>query len=149
MSDVSADPVIVRQAVAGDLGFIFSTLLRDLRDSDPSALPDDLWFPAHRAYVERLLADQGVTVLVAAAADKPTEILGYILAEPGEVLHWVMVRKGPLREKGLAKRLLTEANCPPGTPAAWATRFSRARLQNPCRSRQIRRRAPVGSTVST
>ena len=142
------DPVVLRQATAGDLGFIFSTWLRDLRDADPSALPDDLWFPAHRAHVERVLADPGVTVLVAAAADDPNEILGYVVAEPEEVLHWVLVRKGDLRGRGLAKRMLTAANCPPGTPAAWATRDSRLRLKNPCRSRQIRRRAARSSTGS-
>lgn len=137
---MSDDPVLIRQAGAGDLGFVYDTWLRDLRDADPSPLPSDLWFPAHRSMIDRLLADPAVTVLVAAAADHPDEILGYVVAESGEVLWWITVRKGPLREKGLAKRLLTEANVQPGTPAAWTTRDARDRLQNPCRSRAIRRR---------
>lgn len=130
---------IIRQATAGDLGYIFSTWLRDLRDADPSPLPDDLWFPAHRSMVERLLADPRNVVLIAAAEDRPQEILGYVVAEPQEVLFWVQIRKGPLREKGLAKMLLQEAQCLPGTPAAWVTPLSRQRLQNPCRSRQVRK----------
>lgn len=143
---MTEDPVMLRQAVPGDLAFVYSTWLRDLRDADPSVLPSDLWFPAHRGYIDRLLADPKVTVLVAAAADRPSEILGYVVAEPGEVLHWVTVRKGPLRGRGLAKRLLTEAKVPPGTPAAWVTPSSRARLQNPCRSRAIRARGASKSS---
>jgi hypothetical protein len=134
------DPVIIRALVPGDLPYVFSTWLRDLRDADPSGLPDDLWFPPHRAFIERRLADRRVVALVAAAADAPTEILGYIVAEPGEVLEWIHVRK-QLRTKGLAKRLLDEAKVPPQTPARWSTPSARSRLQNPCRSRQLRRRS--------
>lgn len=133
------DGVMIRQATAGDLGYIFSTWLRDLRDADPSPLSDDIWFPAHRTFVERLLADPRITVLIAAAADQPQEILGYVVSLPNEVLFWVQVRKGPLREKGVAKLLLTEAKCPPGTSAAWVTMSSRVRLKHPCRSRQVRK----------
>ena len=47
--------------VPGDLAYVFATWLRDLRDADPSGLPDDLWFPPHRAFIERLLADKALT----------------------------------------------------------------------------------------
>lgn len=134
------DPVLIRQVAPGDLPYLFSTWLRDLRDADGGPLPDDLWYPAHRELIERLLASPNVTALVAAASDAPDEILGYVVAEPGEVLWWVTVRR-PLRKNGLAKRLLTEAKVPPGTPAAWQTPDSRERLQNPPRGRRIRRRA--------
>jgi len=132
--------VIFRAYVDADEKYIYSTWLRDLRDADPSPLPDELWFPAHRAMIDGLLADPAVRVVVAAAEDKPGEILGYAVAEPHEVLWWIQVRKDPqLREKGLARAMLQEVNCPPGTPAAWATPSSRDRLRNPCRSRSIRR----------
>jgi len=132
-----SDPVLIRNVAPGDLNFLFATWLRDLRDADASALPDDLWFTAHRAFIERQFADPAVKVLVACAADQPNEILGYVVAEPSEVLQWVFVRKG-LRGQGLAKRLLQEVKAPPGTPAAWSTALGRQRLQNPRRSRQLR-----------
>lgn len=137
---MTTDPVLIRNVSPGDVNFLFATWLRDLRDADASALPDDLWFTAHRAYIERLMADPDIKVLIACAADQPNEILGYVVAKPDEVLQWVFVRKG-LRGQGLAKRLLNEVKCPPGTAAAWMTPSSRTRLQNPRRSRQLRRAA--------
>lgn len=140
------DGVMVRQAGPGDLNYIYSTLLRDLRDADPSGLPDDLWFPPHRAWLDRTLADPSVTCLVAAASDAPREILGYVLGTQGEVLEWVHVRKGALRERGIAKMLLLKADLGPATPTRWTTRLGRARLQNPHRSRQLRRPRPAASS---
>lgn len=140
-----SDPVLIRQLAPGDLAYVFSTWLRDLRDADGGPLDDSEWYPAHRAAIERVLADKNTVALVAAAADKPEEILGYVVAEPNEVLWWVTIRK-PLRERGLAKRLLEAANVPPGTPAAWSTASSRARLKNPPRGRKIRSRQRAEST---
>lgn len=132
------DPIKIRQVVAGDLPYIFSTWLRDLRDADGGPLPDDLFFQAHRTLLERLLADPDVTALVACAADDPNEIWGYVVAEPKETLWWVQTRKAS-RKRGLAKMLLQAADVPPGTPAAWSTPLSRERLLNPPRGRRIRR----------
>lgn len=132
------DPVKIRQVGPGDLPYLFATWLRDLRDADGGPMPDDLFFDAHRALIERLLSDPNVTALVACAADDPNEILGYVVAEPKEVLWWVQTRKA-LRNRGLAKMLLSAAQVPPGTPAAWSTPLSRERLQNPPRGRRIRR----------
>lgn len=132
------DPIKIRQVVAGDLPYVFSTWLRDLRDADGGPLPDDLFFQAHRVLIERLLGDPTVVALVACAADAPNEIWGYVVAEPKETLWWVQTRKAS-RGRGLAKMLLTAAQVPPGTPAAWSTPDSRDRLQNPPRGRRIRR----------
>lgn len=131
--------VLVRNAGPGDLNFIYANLLRDLRDADPSALPDELWFPPHRTWLDRTLADPAVVTLIAAAADNPREILGFVVARPEEVLEWVFVRKGPLRGKGIARLLLSRARCPQTVPARWGTRLGRERLLNPVRSRKLRR----------
>lgn len=144
MSVSVPDGVVLRPAVAGDLSYLFSTWLRDLRDADGSALEDDLWFPAHRTHVERTLADPRVEVHVLAASDNPNEIVGYVVAEPGEALHWLQIRKGPLREKGLAK-LLLEAARVQDAPAVWSTPEGRRRLRNPWRGRKLRRRTARGS----
>lgn len=148
LAPVEIEGVLVRQATAGDLSYLYATFLRDLRDSDPSGLPDALWFPPHRQYLDALLADRATTTLIAAAADKPQEILGYVIATPGE-LAWVHVRKGPLRQKGIAKLLLIKAGVSPSTPTRWSTRLSRQRLPNPFRSRELRRsQGPSPSTAS-
>lgn len=141
------DPIKIRQVVPGDLPYILSTWLRDLRDADGGPLPDDLFFKAHRALIEKVLADPSTVALVACAADEPSEIWGYVVAEPNEVLWWVQTRKA-LRGRGLAKRLLTEARVPPGTAAAWSTPSSRDRLQNPPRGRKIRRRSTAGRSAN-
>lgn len=138
---MSDDTVIFREYAPADEAYLMATWLRDLRDSDPSPLPDDLFFPAMRALITRLLASPQVRCTVAAAADKPSEILGYALAIPQELLLWVHVRK-PLRRRGLAKMLLQEMQCPKGTPAAWSTVLSKLRLQNPPRGRQVRALPP-------
>lgn len=134
------DPVLIREfnpAIRGEENYIKSTWLRDLRDADPSGLPDDLWFPAHRKHIETVLGDPRATVLIAATADDPHEIMGYLVTYP-EYLEWVHVRK-LFREQGLAKRLLLTAQVEPNRPSRWTSPLGRARLTNPCRSRQIRR----------
>jgi hypothetical protein len=130
---------ILRPVVAGDLNFIYHHWLRGLREHDRSALPDDLWFPAHRAAVDRVLADPATVTAVAAASDDHNEILGFAVGRPGEMLHWVHVLT-VFRGKGLplVPALLTEVGCPPGTPAAWQIPSGRT-LRNPPRPRSARR----------
>lgn len=135
-----SDGTRIRQALPGDLNYVFATVLRDMRDADGSALPDDLWYPAHRAYLERTLMDAAVEVHVLCAEDDHNEILGFVIARPAEELLWLHVRKGPLRGRGLAKRLLLAARAE-AAPASWTTPLGRKRLRNPWRGRQLRRRA--------
>lgn len=136
------DPVLLRPMVPSDEHYVTSTMLRELRDADPSGLPDDLWFPAHRAFIERLFRDRSVAIVIASAADNPTEILGYVIAEPGELLEWIHVRK-PLRGKRLAKRLLTAVKSPEtAMPARWTTPAGRAKLATKLVSRKARRERP-------
>lgn len=141
-----SDPVLIRDfnpAVRGEENYIKSTWLRDLRDADPSGLPDDLWFPAHRRHIETVLGDPRATILIAATSDDPHEILGYLVTYP-EYLEWVHVRK-LFREQGLAKRLLQAAHATPEVPSRWTTPLARQRLLNKCRSRQIRSSGPPES----
>lgn len=141
---MSDSAVLVRQFAPGDTAYVFSTWLRDLRDADASGLPDDLWFPAHRALIERFLADAETEMLVASAADQPDEILGYIVARPEELL-WLHVRKGFLREQGLASQLLSSLArpLPDPAPVRWTTPLARTRLRVLFRSRALRRGQPA------
>jgi GNAT superfamily N-acetyltransferase len=141
------EAVLMREFASSDTAYMMSTWLRDLRDADPSPLPDDLYFPAVRALIERLMGDPQVRCTIAAAADEPREILGYVVAIPKELVIWTHVRKG-LRGRGLAKLLLQRADCPPGTPAAWGTALGKIRLRNPPRGRQVRGLPPFTAAKS-
>lgn len=132
------DPFIVRNYAPGDEPYIMSTWLRDLRYTDYSSMPSDIWFDAYRKYIERILQCARVEVAVLAAADEPSEIIGYAVAIPDEVLFWVQIRKGQLRRKGLAKRLLTQVKCSPNIPLAFQTVDSKNYLLNPPRPRLLR-----------
>lgn len=134
------DGTQIRPALPGDLNYLFANTLRDMRDADGTALPDDLWYPAHRAYLEGVLADPAVTCLVLCAEDDRNEILGYVIGRQDEELIWCHIRKGPLRGRGLAKRLMAEARLL-DSPAAWMTAAGRKRLRNPWRGRRLRRRS--------
>lgn len=142
-----SDPVSLRNynpAIKGEEAFLYSTWLRDLRAADPSGLPDEFWFPAHRAHIQALLADPAILVLVACSTESPEDILGYIIAKPNEVLEWLHVRRN-LRNHGLGRRLLEAAQAGPAVPARWRTQDSRARLKNPWRGRDLRRSSSTAS----
>lgn len=133
------DPgVVVRSALPSDLNFIRRTWLSGLREL-PNGLPDEFWWPAHRAYVERCLFNDNHTVNILGASDDPHEILGYAVASK-EVLEWVHVRKG-LRGNGLAGVLLRAAGFsrdnPPNT--RWRTRASSSALRTSYRPQELRR----------
>ncbi len=132
------DQVGFRPSVGSDINFIYANWLRDLRDGDRSALPDDLWFPAHREAITRVLADATVKVVIAHDFKDPNLILGFVVAKPGKWLHWVHIRQ-KLRQKhtGLVPALLREVGISEGDPAVWSTPAGRA-LRNPPRPRLAR-----------
>lgn len=125
-------------SISGEEGYVLGTWLHDLRDADPSGLPDDYWFPAHRRYAEHVLGDPAAVALVAVPSDGSPDILGYAVALP-ESLEWVHVRK-PFRKRGLANLLLRRAGVLPTLPARWMTPLGRQYLENPLRGRQLRRK---------
>jgi len=136
---ISLDEVAkLRPGLPEDLKFVYSTWLRDLRHADSSALPDDIWFPAHREYINRVLSDPKVMVVIACPVDAPKDILGYVVAEAGEILHWIQI-KPKFRGKGLCRRLL-EASQSLASPATWSTSDARMKLKNRRRSRQLQSR---------
>lgn len=142
----------VRDALPSDMAFIYSTWLRDLRGADASPLPDDIWFPAHREYINRALSDIRVQAKVLYSPEQPRRILGYVIAEPHEVLLWIFLRPKFHGQK-LTKLLLSAVKAE-SAPAAFTTQASRSSLHNPRRSRQLRPRfqlfqlSPVDSKLT-
>ena len=136
--------VAIRPAKSTDLNFIYSTWLRDLRKADGSCLPDDLYFPAWRELVNRVLSDSKTVVLVLHPTDAQDEILGYVVAEPGEVL-WNLYVKPKFRNQGLGKMLLVAAKAE-GAVAAWSSPDAKIKLLNLRRPRQLRPRFAGSST---
>jgi hypothetical protein len=102
-------------------------------------LPDEFWWPAHRAYVESRLFSDDHTVLILGASDDPHEILGYAVASK-EVLEWVHVRKG-LRGNGLAGVLLRELgfSLSKRPLTRWRTRASTSHLSTTYRPTELRK----------
>lgn len=132
--------LLVRKGRLTDLPFVYANWLRELRHADNSPLADDLFFGAHRAHLNRVLSDPKVVLLVACPSDDEDQILGFVVAEPEEILHWIQI-KPRFREKYGLCRTLLEAAKVTDAPASWTTRDS-ARLRNPRRSRQQRKRYP-------
>lgn len=114
--------MITRGLRPDDHAFLFDSWLRSFRASHESGpYPPDLYYPAVRTAVERILARPTARVLV--AEDETTDvILGYVVHEPGwqrwsrrrrelevyHVAHYAFVRE-LARGKGIGKYLLLMA----------------------------------------
>jgi GNAT superfamily N-acetyltransferase len=122
----------------GDVKFVMSTWMRALRSDDRSPLPDDLFFNPRRELARRILSDRRVAVLVAHLPEDPDKIIGFGIAEPGVMLHWLHVKE-PYRGEGVAVALLEALQCPPEIPRSHRSRSDRA-LANPHRPQLCRDR---------
>lgn len=80
------DTIGFRAAVPSDLAYIYKTWLGDLRALDPSPLPSDIWYPAYRSLVDRVLAKREVDVTILSPLDNLNDILGYTVVHPAEAL---------------------------------------------------------------
>lgn len=129
-------PFVVREMQPGDEGYVYETWLSDLREADSSFLPNDLWFPAHREVLRRVLEAPGTSSVVLADAVDPSIIYGYLVRDPN-FLHWIHIRRGKWRQKGLAKSLLQSQQAT-DLPLVWRTKLGHERLNNPLRSRLAR-----------
>lgn len=119
------DPILYRDADAGDVGFILSSWLKSAGDAwadslrnttirDWSKLTDARvgWFAdvPHRftrQAVAEILDRATTRALVACDPEDPTVIYGYAVAEPANrIAHWLHV-KHSMRRNGLASELMT------------------------------------------
>lgn len=112
-----SEPVI-RGPQKADVPFIMDSWLSSLRPIYQS-LPDDLFFPAYRQLIKRILATSQVRVLV-----EGERILGYAVSNDAEgLLQWLYLRK-PNEQQ--AKMLL--AHLPPKPNYTMRTKQSRELL---------------------
>lgn len=126
----------IRDAVEGDLAYIYNSWLADLRDADNTFLPNDVWFPAYRETIRRVLESPLTRVKVLCDAEAPDVLIGYIVAD-ANFLHWIHIHRGPWRNRGLAKYLLNETKCS-NLPLVWRTKLGHEKLTNPVKTRLAR-----------
>lgn len=96
--------VAIRDAVAGDANFIFSTWLKGLRFGNPwfGLIDSKIYYATYHKVIEALLGK--TTIKVACLKEDPGVILGYAVYS-GTRADWVHVKKS-WRNIGLAKDLL-------------------------------------------
>ena len=108
-----SDLVSVRDAVADDVPFLLSTILKGLLyGGDPyfRKIPQQLYYRNYHLVVERLLSAPGAVCRVACLKDSPDVILSYCAYRPtlgGSVITWTFTKKD-WRGIGLAKSLWPE-----------------------------------------
>lgn len=129
-------PFVFRSMTVEDEGYVYETWLHDLRETDNSFLPNDLWYPAHREVIKRVLEHPLVQIVVLADAVDEHIIYGFIVRDP-EYLHWIHVRRGKWRGRGLAKLLLERVRAEK-LPLVWRTKLGHERMLSPVRARKAR-----------
>lgn len=82
----------IRPFAAKDVNLFMDSLLGELRRAYP-ALPDDLFFPAHRELVRRILTDQKARVRILCLAESPDIIAGYSVSlDEEDVVLWLYLK---------------------------------------------------------
>lgn len=97
----------IREARPEDEAVIFSTWLKSFRYGEDPKTPceDAIFFGYHRPLILRIIERAGTQVAVATLPDDTKTVLGWAVAEPPSVLHYVYV-KAPFRRLRVASRLL-------------------------------------------
>lgn len=102
--------IVISKGIPEDNAFIFATWLRSFRHLSYFAkrIKNHVFFKWHHALIERVLARETTTVLVAHAKDDRDLIFGYIIFEDWDdfdVLHFIYV-KGDYHKNGIGTMLL-------------------------------------------
>lgn len=101
-------PVIYREAVLDDEGFIYNSWLKSHRTGAAWArdVPPQVYFAGHKKVVASLLAES--EIVVACNPESPAQIFGYAVYQASSagvlVLHYLYV-KHPYRKLGIATAL--------------------------------------------
>lgn len=95
-----------RLAEETDLPFVYMSIVKTLMKSTHWGwLSADFLIKHHNSYIENCLKRPTTKLVIAHPHDDPPTILGFLLAEPKSILHFVYVKE-PFRRYGLAKAML-------------------------------------------
>lgn len=104
------DLVQIREALPGDVNFIFATWLRGLYFGNDwfREIPQDHFFSVYHKVLEGILTRPGTSVQVACLKEDPDVVLAYCVLESkkdGRKLHWVHTKQA-WRRLGLARDII-------------------------------------------
>lgn len=104
----SKQPWAIRPALPEDISFIYSTWLNSFRVDSAlgNSVSKTVYFGSYHSIVDRLLDES--RVLVACLSDDPKVILGYLVSQSANVLHYCFVKEA-FRRHGIASALFDEA----------------------------------------
>lgn len=96
---------VIREARPDDISFIYATWLRSYRLGSGLGLASgkSAYFHTYNRIIDHILGRDQTTALVAALADEPTVILGYLISDES-ALHYAFVKE-PFRRMGIARAL--------------------------------------------
>lgn len=98
-----ADQLIFRSMTEGDKGYIFSSWISSLSDSEIlKKLHPSLYRPVQKSVIQKCLEHSKVVIV--SLKEDDTSIVGYLIFD-GDMLHWINI-KHPYRKFGIAKYLI-------------------------------------------
>lgn len=98
---------VVRNANPKDINFIFSTWMESFRyGSTPiKTTPKSIYFSRYQTVLDHILGKDEVHTVVACSPEEPDVILGYLVYETPNIVHYSFVKE-VFRNIGVAKSLL-------------------------------------------
>jgi len=100
-----------RQALPGDLPFVYNSWLKGYRDRSrwAQSIPSQIYFSNHKKVIEKVLHNPGARILLAVSPECAEQIFGYLVYQetPQNItmLHYLYVKQ-PYRGIGLAGTLV-------------------------------------------
>src|SRR5712671_2523782 len=88
----------IRKSNSKDIPFIAHSWLHSYQDSYfVKSIPKYIYFKFHHTILEKVIARESTTTLVAIPKGEPDVILGYIVLEkiePFEIFHYIYIKRG-------------------------------------------------------
>lgn len=103
-------PIITRQAVESDIGYILDSFLQGARSPVYSNMKGTIYFKRYKPILLALLKRS--QILIACLPDDPNTIAGFVVydfLDQIPIIHWVQTRK-MFKQQGIAKHLLNQVS---------------------------------------
>jgi len=100
----------IRSAKPADINFIYATWLNSQKYDTALGLScrKALFFEQYRLVIDTILASEATQVLVAVLPENEDVILGYLVFQTPDTLHYAFVKEA-FRKLGIAKQLIEKA----------------------------------------